>query len=574
MTLARQLMLGSLLIVATMVLVVVAIIDRRVGARLSDETTAALVREARLVSQHWTAGVDADSLADRLGAAVGHRVTLIDASGEVLGDSEFDGPALVGLENHSGRPEVQAAKSLPFGSARRASASAGDEELYVAVAAPLGTVRVSLSMSVVNEIIARARRDVVLAALAAMLLATALVVPLARGVSRPITELRDGANRLAAGDLTHRFALVGPGEIGDLASALRRMADELSARIGALEAEDTLMLALIESLNEGVVAFDKRGRALRINGSARRLLGLVQELPFDSDQLPRDRVLREALSSALNGKDSEPKETSIGEKALVVTASPLRDGGAVLTLFDLTPLRRLELVRRDFVANASHELKTPLTVISGFAETLAEEDVPDVQRRQFISAIRSNAHRMQRLVDDLLDLSRIESGGWMPKPQRVNIREIAQELMEPSRLSTLKQGVSPELAIEADAQVVRADPTAVRQILANLIDNAARHTESGFVRIFTRRDHEGFWLGVQDSGSGIGAQHLPRIFERFYRADSARAREGGGTGLGLAIVRHLAEAHGGRVHAQSTPGTGTTIAVVLPAGDLPGGDPA
>ena len=565
MTLGRRLIVGSLIVVGALALLVVSIIDRRVGARLIEETTSALAREASLVALQWTRGVDADSLANRAGAALGHRVTLVDRSGRVVGDSEFDGLALDQLENHAARPEIIAATRAAFGSARRTSPSAGDEELYVAVRAALGTARVSVTTRVVDDIVGRARRDVLVAGLISMLLAMALAALLARSVSRPITELRDGANRLAAGDLTHRFALVGPGEVGDLAGALRRMADELAARIRALEAEDALMVTLIESLSEGVIAIDSRSRIARINESARRLLGTKDTVPFDSDRLPRDRVLREAITGALARREVEPAETRIDDRTLILSARPLPEGGAVVTIFDLTPLRRIESVRRDFVANASHELKTPLTVISGFAETLADDDPPAAERRQFAEAIRSNARRMQRLVDDLLDLSRIESGGWMPNTEEISVRAIAAELLQTKRLA-MPPAVHTELAIGDDADRVVADPTALRQILTNLIENAVRHTERGVVRVFSSAEAGGVWIGVEDTGAGIPPVHLPRIFERFYRADPSRARDAGGTGLGLAIVKHLAEAHGGRVRAESTVGKGTSVAVFFPAG--------
>ena len=213
-----------------------------------------------------------------------------------------------------------------------------------------------------------------------------------------------------------------------------------------------------------------------------------------------------------------------------------------------------------------HDLKTPLTVIGGFAETLVSDDVPQLQRTQFAEAIRSNAERMRRIVDDLLDLSRIESGGWRPIPELVDVRAIAEEVLDGARRDGRDKGVHFELDLSDDAQTVFVDPTALRQILVNLVSNAARHTPAGgTVTVFTRSSPEGKWLGVRDTGSGIAAQHLPRIFERFYRVDRARSREGGGTGLGLSIVRHLVEAHGGHATAESEPGKGTTIAALFPA---------
>jgi signal transduction histidine kinase len=237
----------------------------------------------------------------------------------------------------------------------------------------------------------------------------------------------------------------------------------------------------------------------------------------------------------------------------------------LLAFFDLTNTRRLEAVRRDFVANVSHELKTPITVIGGFAETLTTDDPPAAERRRFVEAIRSNARRMQRLVDDLLDLSRIESGGWMPKPERIDLRATANEVIAAFAPAAAARDVKVDVNIDHRAFAVRADATALRQILSNLVDNAIRHTPAGGrITIFSELDDGGIALGVRDTGIGIPAEHLPRIFERFYRVDPARSREAGGTGLGLAIVKHLVEAHGGRVTASSPGAKGATIRAVFP----------
>jgi len=236
----------------------------------------------------------------------------------------------------------------------------------------------------------------------------------------------------------------------------------------------------------------------------------------------------------------------------------------VLTLMDLTPVRRLEAVRRDFVANVSHELKTPLTVVGGFAETLATEELPPAQRQQFAAAIHANARRMQRIVDDLLDLSRIESGGWRPAPADVDVRAAAAEALATARDTAERKRVTVDVATAADARTVHADPTALHQVLSNLVENAVRHTSVGQVVVSTRREPGGVWLEVRDTGSGIAPDHLPRIFERFYRPDEGRARTDGGTGLGLAVVKHLVEAHGGDVRAESTLGVGTAISVFFP----------
>jgi signal transduction histidine kinase len=254
----------------------------------------------------------------------------------------------------------------------------------------------------------------------------------------------------------------------------------------------------------------------------------------------------------------------IGGRTMAVTARPLREGGAVLALFDTTPLRKLEAMRRDFVANVSHELRTPLTVVGGFAETLVGCYPPESQEHRFAESIHANALRMQRIVDDLLDLSRIESGGWIPAQQETDVAALGGEMLGSYREVARTKGITLTLDVPPELRA-HVDPTALRQVLGNLVNNAVRHTQAGSVTIFARRETDGGTaIGVGDTGVGIAPEHLPRIFERFYRVDPGRSRAEGGTGLGLSIVRHLVEAHGGHVTAESVAGRGTTITAVFP----------
>jgi len=383
-------------------------------------------------------------------------------------------------------------------------------------------------------------------------------------VSRPVIELRDVARAIAAGDLERRPSLSAPGEVGDLAIALHRMAEQLGARLEALEADETLLIAVVEALAQGLVVIDRAGRVVRLNESARRLLDAGESVPFPAERLPQEDTLQRATRSALQGRAVETAEIVLDGRTLALTARPLPAGGAVLALMDLTARRRLERIRRDFVANVSHELKTPLTVINGFAETLLDPHVPESQRQQFVATIQSNAKRMQRIVDDLLDLSRYESGAWRPDPTAVDVRAATAEVAGTAREAAEQKGVPLVEEIADDARTVYVDSMALRQILDNLVQNAIRYTSAGRITMFSRRTPEGVEIGVRDTGIGIPPEHLPRIFERFYRVDPGRSRAEGGTGLGLAIVRHLAEAHGGAVRAESTVGVGTTIAVTFP----------
>jgi signal transduction histidine kinase len=567
--LAQRLLLGSLLVVGVLVVLVVLISNRRLDDRLIAQAQDQLAREAGIVAEAWIERRDADSLADLWAGTFGHHVILIDTAGIIRGDSEFDSPNLELFANSMRtRPEVAATLGGPVGAAPTLGVSREDGEAFAIARVPPGAVRVSLATRSLDAITRAVRRDVLFAGIIALGFAVALAYLFSRAVSTPIVELRDVARGLAAGDLSRRPRLTAPGEVGDLATALHRMADQLAARLNALEADDALMIALIEALNEGVVAVDASRRIVRINESGRRLLGLRGDAPIPVDHLPRERGLREALDAALAGGVPPSTEVRVDDRTLALTARPLASGGAVVALFDLTQTRRLETVRRDFVANVSHELKTPLTVIGGFAETLADDDVDPAQRRRFAETIQIHARRMQRIVDDLLDLSRIESGGWRPNPTPVDLTAVANEVIAALRDAAAAKKIVIAVAPDPSAPTVYADPTAIRQILSNLIENAIRYTaDGGTVTIFSAPEKAGVQVGVRDSGVGIAPDQLPRIFERFYRVDPARSRDAGGTGLGLSIVRHLVDAHGGRARADSSVGRGTTILLFFPAAE-------
>ncbi len=565
MRLTQRLLLGSFLVVSVLVTLVVLLSGGQLRRHLHSNLVQQLEREARYLASNWHGNVHADSLANAGGAITGHRITLIAPDGRVVGDSEFDGPALLQLENHAHRPEVIAALERGFASITRRSGSTGDNQVYVAVRGRAGVARVSLQTAELDALVADARRTVLASGLAALVVALLVAYAFSREVSRPIVELRDVAQSLAGGDLSRRPALSAPGEVGDLAAALHRMAEQLDMRLRAIQSEEALLIALVDALNEGVLAVDPRRQVVAMNDAARRLLDVQQTTPFSVDLLPRSPALREAIGSALGGEPTEQAEFPLEARTLALTARPLAQGGAVIALLDLTAVRHLEAVRRDFVANVSHELKTPLTVIGGFAETLVTDDMPHAQQRAFAETIRANAHRMQRIVDDLLDLSRIESGGWVPNPARLDSRTALTEATLPLQRDAHDRSIDLRVEVDDRAATLWVDPTALRQILTNLVENALRHTPAGGrITISTEMQDQSVALSVRDTGSGIPPEHLPRIFERFYRVDPARSREAGGTGLGLAIVKHLVESHGGRVRAESMPGGGTAITALFP----------
>ena len=593
-----------LLAAAVAVVALVTFAAATVGTRAREAERAATVDRLRIEAvvgaRLWAATRPTTTngaivLADSLAVLLGRHVTFIDTTGHVRGDSdarddELRDSGATWLNSYARLPEVVAAARDSTGAPHAdASSATGASEFAAAARGARGVVRVAASTTDTGPLTASLRRGIFLAGLFGLMTAGIGALWLARSITHPLAELRDVTRALAAGDLSHRPPLVARGEVGEVTAAVHRLADQLGARLHALTAEQELLAALTESLGEGVVAVDARGRVVRVNETAQRLLRLPDSPPYSVEYLPRDRALREALAAALRGElvggeavtNGSPGTTPTADRGtipavelrvhgrtLALTARPLPAAhGAVLAFHDLTAVRRLEIVRRDFVANVSHELKTPLTVVGGFAETLADDPgLADVPRR-FAQTIRANATRMQRIVDDLLDLSRIESGGWRPAPISASVLTAATDALGPARDAAAARGIALDVVPAPDAPCLDADPTALRQILSNLVENAVRHTSAGSVTVYTRRDarSDDVWLGVRDTGTGISAAHLPRIFERFYRADPGRSREQGGTGLGLAIVRHLAEAHGGEARAVSAPGEGTTIEVRFPS---------
>ena len=558
----------SLVTVGTLTLAVGATVRRQLTGQVSD----ALRRELRLGVSFYdqNPAIRPDPLADSLGILLGRRATVIRRDGVVVGDSEVAAEALPRLENHGNRTEVRAALAGRVGEAVRASASVGYEQVYVASPTGRGEVlRLAYPLGFVADAVRQVQRALVWAGLAVLVFGAVLSLAFSMAVTRPLRRMRVVARELATGNLSRRVGERRSDEIGELGEALDALADQLQRRLAELEAERGEMQALIDTMAEGVVALAPDGTVRRANPAARRMLRLRGEVRgLNPMALARRPEFLRVIDEAMGGTPVPATDFTLGAQHLLATAQPLDAGGAVLVILDVSRLRRLEAVRRDFVANASHELKTPLTAIRGYSETLLDPDLPPELRRRFAETVRNHADRLQRVVDDLLDLSRIESGGWRAEPEPVEVRAAVEQAFQPFADDLGRKQVAFDVDLAPGAEWVLADPLALNQILSNLLSNACRFTqEGGKIAVHARPDPaEAGWivLEVSDTGSGIPAAHLPRIWERFYRVDAARSREEGGTGLGLAIVRHLVEAHGGRVDAESKLGEGTTIRFTLP----------
>jgi len=572
---ATRLIAGTVTVLVITAVVLVIGIDRSLHPDLRNQSLASLRREAILIraalpsdSTEWAA------FSHRFAQAAGLRVTIIDSSGRVRAESDLDDTEVQRIENHAARPEVVAALATGSGSDTRTSATVGRPYLYLAITGGPGVIRVAMSYEEVESIVARTRRVVLVAALPALLLGSLLAWLASRRIARPLGEIGLATQRIARGE-NPQLPVSGIPDVDRLSADLRKMHRELVDRFESLQRKQSETTAIVDSMVEGVLSSDPKGEIVTANPAARRLLGYgeLEALP-SLLLLIRSKEAREALAGVAAGGQVVDREISLGDRTCLLNARRLPTGGTVVVLHDLTDLKRLETIRRDFVANASHELKTPLTAISGYAETLlSDRPDPEISER-FLETILANARRMQRLVDDQLDLSRIESGRWSPALERIAIEPAAREAWA---LVRAPQVGTPRLEVDLEpaASFVQADPDAVRQVLRNLFENSVRHTPpGGSVTVTASREQGRTRISVADTGTGIGADHLARIFERFYRVDPSRSRDQGGTGLGLAIVKHLVEGHGGRVAAESELGRGTVIHTWWPDAPMNPPDPA
>jgi two-component system phosphate regulon sensor histidine kinase PhoR len=514
-----------------------------------------------------------DERVDALAQAADARMTVVAADGRVLADSEFDGAALAELENHAGRPEIEAARDRRQGHSVRYSRSVEADLLYHARLVEGGPLAGSVVRGGVPLTrVAAARREaggrLALALAVALVAAAGMGALMARRLSGPVRELRESAVRVAAGDLTARPRVQTGDELEELAHALQAATERLADRIAAAHAERDRLEGVLEAMVEGVVVIGADGRVAMANAAMRRLFGAAGPLEGRTPlQALRHPGAADALAEAAR-QGPVAREVAVGwprERTLALQAVSLPAGGAVGVFHDVTERRRLDAVRRDFVANVSHELRTPLATLAGYAEELAAPGLGPDQTHRSAEVIRRHVARMAELVDDLLVLARIEAEGFAPAREPVDVAALAEEAAREwsGRADARRMRLYLDAAEPAS---VEADPRLLRNALDNLIENALRHCPDGTtVRLAVDRRPGEVEISVADDGPGIPPEDQGRIFERFYRVEKGRSREAGGTGLGLAIVKHIVEVHGGRATVESRVGAGTTFRLFLPA---------
>ncbi len=508
------------------------------------------------------------------------RVTVIAASGRVLADSAA---AASRMMLRHGRPEVAAALEGREGRDVRHSDTTGLPTVYLALPlrrgeAVVGALRTAVAVDRMEAAIAALRRRMLAATAGAAALVAAVALLLAARILRPMAAMTDAARRFAAGRLDHRVAPPPIREIAEVAEAMNQMASELDVRMRALETQQREVETLLQSLSEGVLAIDAQERLLFANGRAAELLAAGTQWRRGQDLRACVRVVpfQELLLSALRERRTAETSATIrdGESERFVhgRAAPLQDAdgrvrGAVMVFNDLTNLHRLMTLRREFVANVSHELKTPLTSIRGFLETVLDPRPPSAEeQRRFLGIALRQTQRLQTLVDDLLQLSRVEqmAEAVTLRVAEVSAADITTDAVEVCGQLAAERSVSLRADVPPDV-LLRADPDLLGRALVNLLDNAIKHSPPG-EEVLVQCGLVGGrvrWR-VVDHGPGIEARHLPRLFERFYRVDKSRSRREGGTGLGLAIVKHIVAAHGGEVGVESEPGRGSRFWFAVP----------
>ncbi len=507
------------------------------------------------------------------------RLTVVDPTGRVLCDSEKD-PA--SLENHASRPEIREALEGRTGTAVRFSSTLEENLLYVAVPFAYqgrrGVVRFAVSVASLGKALGGLRRDLVLGAFAALGLVILVSAMLARRLAAPLRELRLGAARFAHGEFSQALPVPAFDEFAVVTEEMNRMAAQLDERIRGEVRQRQELEAVLSSMVEGVLAFDREANLISLNGAAARLLGVRAEQVRGRSiqEAVRNPELQEFVALTLSHAVTQEREISFfddaGERFIQAHGTGLTDAagnriGALIVLNDVTSIRRLERMRRDFVANASHEIRTPVTSLKGFIETLQDGAIDDPEAaRRFLAIMKKNADRLHAIIEDLLNLSRIEreaERGEVPL-EKASLRGIVEEALEASDGVLQAKEIRVELDCPSSLQV-RANSSLLVQAIVNLVDNAAKYSEAGSaVSVICRETERGVAVAVRDSGPGIPREHLPRLFERFYRVDKGRSRNLGGTGLGLAIVKHIVQAHRGEITVESEPGAGSTFTILLP----------
>jgi len=590
LTMRWKLLMSHLLVVIVMGGVLYGWLSTRLGDYMVEETRAGLLGEARLARLTSTREIrdlrrDAPAMATAIARETRARVTFISLDGEVVGDSDVGPGELKEMENHRDRPEVQQALKSGEGSAVRHSATLRTPMLYVAfpfqcAAGERGVLRLALPLSTLQKTKSSLNAFLFISLSAALLVSLILSYVLSNVTSRSLRTMARIAAQIGNGEFGRRVPVTGRDEVGELAGVMNDMAARIEGELKSVAAEKNRLDTILRGMGEGVMVTDSRGVITLINPAFSALFDLREDVEGKPlIDITRHPSLHEAVKKLIETKTERVEEFILplnGGKTVLTHWVPLLERenllGVVAVFHDISNLKRLEKIRRDFVANVSHELRTPVTVIKGYAETLLDGALTTDPERAavFLEKIHCHAGRLASLIGDLLILSELESGLTPPEASPVAIGPVVDHVCELLEERVLSKKISIVQPAGGVAGQVLAERAKLEQVLVNLLDNAIKYTpENGSISISSTETEGMVTVAVSDTGIGIPDKDHPRIFERFYRVDAARSREQGGTGLGLAIVKHIVQLYGGSVSVESRPGKGSTFSFTL---KKPGGD--
>ena len=510
-------------------------------------------------------GGDLQALVATFSQETATRITVIDTAGRVLADSEKEARD---MENHLYRPEIQAALKGERRMSIRPSSTLKQTMMYMSVpvissAQVVGVLRLSLFMKDLEALLDVLRVKLLRVVGLATLLALAMAFFLSRSVSAPLREVIDASSRVAGGDFDMTVSARRSGEFKRFALSFNAMTGRLKTMFDEIRVQNEEIQSILAAIQDGLALLDRDARIILGNASFRRIAGHDAPEGRHFWEIVRSSSASELVRRAREGGADASGEVTIGDRVFFGRVSRLAAAERlVVSLHDITEHRALEKTKRDFVVNVSHELKTPLTAIKGFVETM--EPRAETENRAYLEIIRRNTDRLIAIVEDLLILSKLETSGLKPEREPVDVRTIAGNILKLFERRAGEKGIRLVLETPDDLPRVPGDPLQIEGLLLNLVDNAVKYTERGSVTVRLGRRDSRFVLEVKDTGSGIDAVHLPHIFERFYVADKSRSKKLGGTGLGLAIVKHVVQAHQGEISVRSRLGEGTAVLVELP----------
>lgn len=513
-----------------------------------------------------------NSLVQTLGKETGTRITVIDVTGRVRADSEQDART---MENHKNRPEFAQALEGNVGSARRYSSTANQDMLYVAVPIEnpnrqiVGALRTSFFLRSINSLLTDLRQKMVRISLFILLFALGGAALLSRTISRPIEQLTQAVRKVSSGDFSVRVYPRTGGEIRQLSESFNSMSNQIDEMVLELKRQKEELHSIIASLQEGLVVLNSQGQIIMANESFKRVAGDSRPEGRSYWRVVRNTDFIELIQKVQDEKTGFTEELHLNDHIFLCNATylPLRQE-IVAVFHDITEIKDMERLKRDFVVNVSHELRTPLTAIKGFTETLEEEASPDA--KHYLEIIRRNTDRLINIISDLLFLSKLEEKGMELEFEEMDLKDLIQNVVTVFDQPIREKGLQLSVNIDKSVPLMSADAFKLEQLLINLLDNAIKYTEAGEVGIKAYAgDSRTIVIEVQDTGIGIPSEDIPRIFERFYVVDKSRSKKVGGTGLGLSIVKHIVLLHNGSIDVNSTIGKGTTVTIRLPINPSP-----